>query len=417
MPAERVTSVYVCCWSLHDPLCQSQTLAYLKELAAGGANRFALITFESSRYARSLAEREVEKRELAEIGIYWYPIPYRRGPAALVRGLDCANGIAVATYAVLRHRAPIVHSRSIVPAAIAMVVAKVCGIKFLYDADGELSREYVDAGHWRPEGLLCKLTARCENLALAQSDSTVVLTEYTRARAAGGGGAPVTVIPCCVDLNQFRFHPEHRDKRRAELGLSSERLFIYVGKVGSWYLVDETFAFFRVATARLKAARLLVLSPDSPDSFHAVAERQGVPKDAYEVRGATREEVAEWLCAADVGMALIAPFESKLACSPVKVGEYLSVGLPVVVTEHIGDFRAWVQDERLGVILEDHSAVTYERAAEQLETLWGEGEALRDRCHAGAMTHVSLRAVGVPRYRDVYRRLLRDQHGSVREKI
>jgi glycosyltransferase involved in cell wall biosynthesis len=366
------------------------------------------VTFEHPAYPMTRAERDEARRSLEREGIFWYPVAPRGRSPALRKVLTLARATAVGAIAIVRHRAPVVHGRSTMPAAVAILLSKALGRAFLYDADCELSREFVDVGRWPEGGLRHRLLAGFERFARAASDSTVVLTDYTRRRilAELPGGAPVTVVPCCVDVERFTFQPKEREEHRRELGLASEPVFVYMGKVGSWYLVDETFALFRVARERLPEARLLVVSPDSPEAFRGLAGRHGVPWSACHVVRARHDEVPGWLSAADVGLSLIAPFASKLGCSPVKAGEYLAVGLPLVITRGIGDTTALVERERVGVVIEEQTDAAYRHALADLEGLLREGEALRARCRAAAEADVGLQGVGVPRYREVYAHLL-----------
>src|SRR5882672_7793773 len=87
-----LTSLYICYWSLNDPLCQSQSLAYLRELTALG-HRFALMTFEQQQYALSAPQFAVMKRELASQGIYWYPLNYHKRFGLLSKAFDCVCGV------------------------------------------------------------------------------------------------------------------------------------------------------------------------------------------------------------------------------------------------------------------------------------------------------------------------------------
>ena len=405
MDRETVTSVYISPWSVRDPLCEGQTLAYLRGLTAFG-HRFALITFEHKKYALSEAARDEARRELLAQGIHWYPLTSHPGSSVPGKLIDCASGVALGTYVAMKHQAAVVHGRSTYPGGIAMVVARACGLKFIYDADCDMSQECLDTGVWRETDLIFKAASSCERIARGQSDSTIVLTEDTRAKvAAERRASSVTVIPCCVDVSKFRFDEHQRSLRRAEIGVSDERVFVYLGKIGSWYLVDEMFALFSAAARRTRA-HLLVISPDPPSQFDAIALRQGVARDAYTVRSASQAGVAEWLSAGDVGLSLIASLESKRGCSPVKVGEYLAMGLPVLITPGIGDYTGIVRDERVGVVVDDRSPVGYERVVSELEALWSDQTALRARCRQAAENHVSLSSVGVRLYRDIYAQMV-----------
>ena len=68
----------------------------------------------------------------------------------------------------------------------------------------------------------------------------------------------------------------------------------------------------------------------------------------------------------------------------MKIGEYLAVGLPVVVTDGIGDYSDLIERERLGVVLKELSPARYLESADLLNSLWAEGDQLRERCRAVA---------------------------------
>jgi glycosyltransferase involved in cell wall biosynthesis len=407
-PKRGVASVYVTYWSLRDPLCQTQSLAYLRGLAARG-HRFALVTFEQPKYALSPERAAEAKRELAGQGIYWYPLRYHKRFSLLATGFDCLAGVAAGLFAAVRHGARAVHSRASIPAAMALAVSALSGRKFLYDSDSLLSEEYADTGHWAPGGTAYKVTAWFERQSRRRADSVVTLSERLRRAFVEDYGvrAPVAVIPCCVDEGRFRFDPRAREARRAELGAGAETLFVYMGKVGARYLVGETFEFFKAALGRVGPARMLILSGDDPEAFHRIAAERGVGRELYEVRHSAHEDVASWLSAADVGLAFIRSARCERGSSPIKTAEYLAAGLPVVITPGIGDHSTLVEREGVGVVVDPSAGGGCEEGAARLGALLAEGgDVLRARCRRAAERHFSLEGVGVARYEAVYEGLL-----------
>jgi glycosyltransferase involved in cell wall biosynthesis len=407
-PERRAASVYITYWSLRDPLCQTQSLAYLRGLAARG-HRFVLVTFEQPRYALTPERRAEAKRELAEQGIYWYPLRYHKRFSILATGFDCFLGAAVGVFAAVRHGARAVHSRTSIPAAMALAVSLLSGRKFLYDSDSLLSEEYADTGHWAPDGTAYKVTAWFERQSRRRADSVVTLSERLRRDFVEeyGVSAPVAVIPCCVDETRFSFDPRARELRRAELGVGGETLFVYMGKVGERYLVGETFDLFKAARERVGPARLLILSGDDPEAFHRIAAARGVRPELYDVRHSAHEDVSGWLSAADAGLALIRSVRCERGSSPIKTAEYLAAGLPVVITPGIGDHSALVEREGVGVVVDPAAPGGCEEGAARLgELLARGGEDLRVRCRRAAERHFSLEGVGVARYAAVYEALL-----------
>src|SRR5262249_38932369 len=133
----NLTSLYISYWSLNDPLCQSQCVAYLRGLARRGFGS-ALITFEQPPYRLERREREAMKRELADQGIRWYPLKYHKRFPLVATAYDCFRGVLTGIWISMRHRPRIVHSRSSIPAAMALLISQLGGLKFLYDADARL---------------------------------------------------------------------------------------------------------------------------------------------------------------------------------------------------------------------------------------------------------------------------------------
>jgi glycosyltransferase involved in cell wall biosynthesis len=405
MPAD-LASVYVCYWSLRDPLCQSQSLPYLRQLAERG-HRTALVTFEQRQYRLPRDERRAMRARLAGEGILWRPLKYHKRVPLVATAWDVLVGTAAATALALRHHAPIVHSRASVPGAIGLVASGLARRRFLYDADSKLSLEYADNRHWKRSSLAFRLMARIEAACRRRADAIVVLSHRLREEFVGEGvRAPIAVVPCCVDVDRFRFDSVARETRRRELGLGSETLFVYVGKSGPRYLVEEMLDFVGVAAERSGGARLLVITHESPENFLALAARRSVPSDLVLVRRAEPGEVPSWLSAGDAGLAFIRPTESERGSSPIKVAEYLAAGLPVVITPAIGDYSEAVEREEVGVLVSACTPDAYQRALGRLVSLVGDVATLRTRCRHYAESRLDARSVGGVRYGEVYRRLL-----------
>lgn len=404
----KIDSIYICSWSLQDSLCQSQTLAYLRGLTAGGY-KFALVTFETAAYKVSRAAEIKLKADLAAEGILWYPVRFREGTSLLNKLRQNIDGLA-ACIAALKNRPALVHSRGSLPLGLSLALQRLFGLKFLYDADSILSEEYAETGHWSRVGNSYKLMSKLENSARRSAHEVIVLTETLRAdfEDVFGVSVPIAVIPCCVDTEKFAFSADGRKRRRGELGLTDEKLLTYVGKSGARYLVEETFDFFKVFNSEVPASRLLIVSRDDAEIFHRIAEQRGVSKNLYFVKSAAFGEVCEWLSASDVGLGLIRQMVCERGSSPVKFAEYLSVGLPVVVTSGIGDFSRLVAEKNIGVVLERADKENYRAAtARLLELLGSEPEKLADRCRKTAEENFGVQTVGIERYRKIYERFLR----------
>ncbi len=397
----RLDSVYITYWSLRDPLCQSQSLPYLRSLAREGY-RVGMITFEQARWRLTPAQTAEQKRALASEGIEWHPLSYHKWPPVFSTLYDVAAGTVAATTLAKRSKARVVHGRASVSSAVAAMAAKLAGVRLFVDADGPLSQEYVDAGAWKEGSLGHRITAWGERRAIELADVVAVLTEHRKDEISPWlFGTPVHVLPCAVDANRFRPTPERRDAIRAELGLTGTVL-VYAGKPGGWYDTEEMVAFLSAAKDVFPSLTLLVLTREDDSAFSALCRGAGIP---LVTRAVPLEEMPAYLSAADAGLCFLRPFPSKLSCSPIKLGEYLACGLPVVSTSGCGDYDQLIRDAAVGVVVENSRRDAYPQAASDLKRLLDE-PGIGDRCRAAARSSVDLQEVVAPLYSSIYASLL-----------
>jgi glycosyltransferase involved in cell wall biosynthesis len=394
-----IDAVYVSYWSLRDPLFQSQSLPVLSGLACRGW-KTAAVTFEQDLWAVTAAERDALAVGLAKSGIVWHGLSYHRQPRLLATALDVAVGAIATAQIGRRHGARLYHGRGSVPGAMAWAAARLSGARFFYDADGPLSQEYVDAGIWRAGSLAQRLTAASEERCFRSADAVAVLTERRKHEVAALCRAEPVVLPCGVDWKAFRPQPEVRARMRRALGLQG-RVLVYAGKAGGRYLTDPIFKF-AAAFARLGSVTVLVVTTQDPAPFTAAATSHGVP---CVVARAQPAEVPAYLSAADAGLLFLLSAPSHSACSPIKNGEYLACGLPVVTSAGIGDYSELIRSQRVGVVVDEPTATSMVGAAHELDALL-QDPTLASRCRDVARRAVSLEDVVLPRYDALYKQLL-----------
>jgi glycosyltransferase involved in cell wall biosynthesis len=400
MTRERLRALYICYLSLDDPLVHTQVLAYLQGLAAAG-HEIHLLTFESGRLTR--ARRRTLRRELAASGIRWYGLRYHKRPSLPATVYDVIAGALYAAAIALRHDVDVLHARSHVPAAMALIARRLARGRrpsLIFDVRGLMAEEYVDAGRWRFGGVPFRITKWIERVAIARAAGIVVLTERVRRQLFGATPPPsVFVIPCCADVEALARAAAEREPTRAALGIAEARVMVYVGKFGGWYMAREMAAFFALALKLEPRLHFLILTQSDRDEIeHQLGDH--APDSGYTITFAPPSAIARYLAAADFGISFIRPAPSKASSSPTKVGEYLGAGLPVLSTSGVGDLDALIAPE-IGVLIAEHSGPSYRHAWEgMLELLDDPDTPARSR--AVACAELSLTEVGIPRYLELY---------------
>src|SRR5258708_6180404 len=130
-----------------------------------------------------------------------------------------------------------IHARSHIPATIALWLKRRFGVKMIFDVRGLMAEEYVDADHWKKESVPYRLTKAMESRALQASDGVVTLTEKIWPairdwKGLRGRDVIHQVVPCCTDLELFRFSQSDRERVRAELDLQDRFVLVYSGSIG-----------------------------------------------------------------------------------------------------------------------------------------------------------------------------------------
>jgi glycosyltransferase involved in cell wall biosynthesis len=390
---------------LTDPLGRAQILPYLVGLAGIG-HEIAVISFEKS--GRPRAEWEAVRSICSAAGIHWHPERYHARPPVVSTLRDIWR---MRRTAERLHRArafEIVHCRSYIAALVGLRLKRRHGVRFLFDMRGFYVDERIEMGLRPPQSPLFRQVIgffrKREVEFFREADAIVSLTQAAVPELTKRSSAPITVISCCVDFEQFSLPTaQGRSEARRELGIGETAPVLgYLGSVGSNYLVDEMFALFRTFRQQRKGAKFLFLTPEAPDALIAVAATQRVAAGDMIIRSVGREDVARLMPAADVGISFIRPGKSKLACCPTKLGEMMALGIPLAVNAGIGDVDAVIRESASGVVVDTSDEAGLAAGARALLTI----QTSADRIRAEAHKRFDLRE-GVAAYDSIYRGLAR----------
>ncbi len=404
--------LYISYNGMLDPLGQSQVIPYLKELSKLGV-RFTLLSFERAPMNQPELARKIKavRDSLAADGIDWRCLRYHQKPSLPATAYDVWAGVRYASSVMRTKQIEIVHARSHIPAEMADRLKRRFGVKMIFDLRGLLADEYVDAGHWRKGSLAYRITKASERRSFMAADGIVTLTEtiwpiINQWDGLRGRELSHEVVPCCVDLDLFRFNAEERQRRRREMKTEDAYVVVYSGSIDGWYLTEAMADFFVKLSQQKPNAHFLWLTPTRHDRIRSLMHERGVDTSKYSVVAAESREVPSYLSASDVGLAFIKPCFSKLASSPTKFAEYLACGLPLIINAGIGDSDALVNEEHAGVLVRDIDEASYLHAAGMIEQAGRMNEETRRRNREIAARLFDVRRVGVERYARLYERVL-----------
>ncbi|MGH7647937.1 MAG: glycosyltransferase, partial [Gemmatimonadaceae bacterium] len=189
----------------------------------------------------------------------------------------------------------------------------------------------------------------------------------------------IDVVPCCVSACVY--DAAKRQAARQRLGVTDKLVLAYVGTMtGYQHVADGALKFVADAIAMNDSVHLLALTND-PAQLQAAATEFGIPATRATIRRVPQEEVSSFLMAADAGLLLRQPSRMNRVSMPVKLGEYLSCGVPVIVSRMDGWVDDLVGDGGAGIAIDWFGQSSAQRASTVrtvLSTLAAQGAQLRE---------------------------------------
>jgi len=395
--------------ALSDSVAQSQVIPYLEKLVKRGFD-ITLLSYEKLNVRVDTQFFCKMKKYLRESGIKWHHLRYHKRPSLVATFYDIGQGVIFTYYLLLKDKFNIIHARMIVPAAICLIVRKFKKFKWLFDMRGLVAEEYVGHGRWREGGIKFKLVKFVEKLCLLNADHITVLT-YKQKKVTLNlllvykRKINIDVIPCCVDLDKFILNAPKKNVIVNQSGLDSKFILIYLGSLGTCYLLSEMIEYFLCLHKKVKNAFFLFVTNGSKELVLKKAKEKGMRREDFNIVQCPFEKVSELLSMGDAGIYFINPYK-KFGSFPIKLGEYLACGLPVTSNSGIGDTADMIKRNKVGTIVDSFTHTSYQKSLDELLELSKEGDILRKRCRKTATQYLSLDK-GCDGYQYIYERLSR----------
>ena len=404
MQTVKVSKVAIFLYNrLFDPLIQGNVWLYIKDLLAEADSGVQLhvITFEDPR----LPLTEKERRQVAEWraqGLEWTALDWHQGIGMKQKLTDMLTGFR--TVAGLRMNGySHIATYGSVAGTFAYLYAAPLRLKlFLYSYEPH-SEYAVDNGMWPVDSLQTRISRVLERRAARFATVVASGTRFMRERVKDVWGSPAAFvkIPSVANDRKFIFDPKLRQAVRAELGLQQgQPTLFYPGKFEGLYYGDETAFMFRWLREEEPRLHFLIVTPHDDQEVHERFARAGVPRDTYSIRHSDYASIHRYFFAADFGIIAVPPGQSKKFISNIKVGEYLSAGLPYLITRGVSEDYLFAEDNDVGVVVDDFTEADIKAAWPKIrDYLQRDPEALRAHCREKGLGYRGFDTLN-PRFRE-----------------
>lgn len=396
---KKNTVLYITRNGMLEPLGQSQVFSYLKGLSEN--YQISLVSFEKAEDRNDQKEYLKIQKACDNLGIRWLPQRYHYRPRIIAPAWSMLVFLYLCLREVKKGNANLIHARSYIPAAVALVVHKLTGTPFIFDMRALWPEELITAGRLKRGSLMHRAISWVERSCLKNAAAVVSLTHsavgYLREHYPDElRYQHLVVIPTCADLQRFTPGVEH---------YSSYSIYSCVGTVLSgWFHLDWLATFFKAVAEADPEARFEIITRDDAEEIR----RQLGEGQAFQARlkifGLPSAEVHSAVQKHSVSAMFFSQGTSKLGSSPTRMGEILGCGLPVVANAGVGDVGRIIEKYQVGVLVENGSPEEMHLALQRLNELRADSE-LAQRCRQAAEEVFSLES-GTRAYCDLYQDIL-----------
>jgi hypothetical protein len=174
------------------------------------------------------------------------------------------------------------------------------------------------------------------------------LVEYWE-KDFGYSDAKHVVIPCTIDNSSFDIDISESVVANAKrkMGFDSENVvFVYSGSTAGWQSMQLLEDYLKKILLHDEMFTVCILGKETQMIKELKAFFNNRVFNAY----LKPTEVNDYLVGCDYGLLIREKSITNQVASPVKFAEYLSCGLNVIISEGVGDYSEFVQEEKCGIL-------------------------------------------------------------------
>jgi len=161
--------------------------------------------------------------------------------------------------------------------------------------------------------------------------------------------------PCLSDDRKFRYDLDIRKRIRDKLGIADDTLIlIYSGGIkNEWHVGTRLFNFANEVTMRKRNSLFLILTRDQDIVKQAIQRYPDLDGRIISF-SVPNDEVGDYLNASDLGILFRENTIMNNVASPTKFAEYMLCGLPVIISEGVGDYSQYTVNNAVGVLIKEN---------------------------------------------------------------
>ncbi len=367
--------IYITYDGLLDPLGRSQILPYLINLRPH-VEEMQIISFEKKQRINSKDFEDLNQK-LTKIDIGWRPHTFMSSKNQLLKIIDVIKFYKSFIGQCILFNPDIIHARGHPMAMFASSMKRIFKYKLIFDFRGMWPDEKIAKGSWDLSSkiniLQYKFFKRHEKKLLISSDYIIFLTEKVKNHFQNLLKADLknsSVIPCASDYSFFdpSLLSEARMSLINDMQLKNKLVLGYLGSIGPLYdfrgylnlikhgIQTNLNIFGLVITNNINEAKIFLEKEDYIEI-----------KNSIRCISLQREDIPKHLNLFNFLVSFCKISHSIIGASPTKVGEALSLGVPVISNSGVGDIDRILNQVNGGIIVKDTSEHSLKKCVNDID--------------------------------------------------
>lgn len=349
---ENLSILFIADSSRLNPILQSQGLPLLEYLNRKGFY-CSFISFELNNCTTSNSF-ENRNRDYQKF-INFYQVQLKSNNYVPKWFLYYFKGFYKVLKIVIKENIRTLHARSLPPAIISYFIKLFFfpRINLIYDNRGVFIDELILTGQWKPGSIKVKIFRLLERLVLKKAEQIVVVSYYFKKFLLSNWGnviqnieAKIIVIPNRTSI-EFNSDQEVLSNKNHK-----EIICVYSGSAAPWQNIPQLKNFIESSLRRNPLINIRIFTYEKKLFEENLGEV--INSNRFFIDRIEPEKIYYNLIHANFGLLIRENHLVNNVSSPLKFGEYLAAGLPIIISEGIGDTEEIVNVYKIGVVVRNN---------------------------------------------------------------
>ncbi len=267
----------------------------------------------------------------------------------------------------ISEKADIIHVRSYPPMLAALVLKLIKGNKIIFDPRGlwpeemsySVNRPFITYVFKLLEKLFCKFSNR---IVLVSNSFEAVFIERYPFYKNKFCVIPTFSLPLISDNSSNVL-----DLKNNIFNNNDSILFVYSGSFESWQKIEIVVEYFQFMEMNLESSRFLFLTKAKNQFENYLKDK--LSDNKYFIYSANQMNISSYLSQCDYGVIFRDNHIINKVSAPIKIKDYLTSNLRVLLSDNIGDSSVLINLNQLGFVFSDYSNKTMEDSLKYIKSI------------------------------------------------